>query len=98
MEYLDQIDDAIETAKDYAETYLEYKVNKSDNNVDFASRYKAMAEDEINHALFLNDVAISRIGEINEAYTPPVEISDVWEKSNHKHIEKIAWVKQILAL
>lgn len=99
LEYLDQIDDEIESAKGYAETYLEYKVDKTkERSEEFATKYKSMAEDEIRHAAFLHDVATMRVSEVSEVYTLPVDVLNLWEKSHHKYIEKIAWIKQMLEM
>lgn len=99
LEYIDQIDEEIESAKDYAETYLEYKVNKSDDkNEEFSAKYKSMSEDEIKHAVFLHDVATLRISRVSEVYTLPVDVLDIWEKSHHRFTEKIAWIKQMLSM
>lgn len=99
LEYIDQMNEEIETAKDYAETYLEYKVdNQNKRSEEFATKYKSMAEDEIKHAIFLNDVATLRVSEVNEVYTLPVDVLDVWNSSHQRLVEKIAWLKQMLTM
>lgn len=99
LEYLDQINEEIESAKDYAETYLEYKVDKPNKrSEEFATKYKSMAEDEIKHAVFLHDIATLRVSEVGEVYTLPVDVLDVWNKSHQNYVERTAWIKQMLTM
>lgn len=92
---VDQIDEEIEGAKCYAETYLDYKAK---GNSTWASKYKAMAEDELRHATNIHDRAIEEIEELRKVYTPPVEMQKTWDESHVKYVERFAWIKQMLAM
>lgn len=96
---IDQIDEEIENAKNYTESYLEYKANKKDSiNEEISAKYKVMAEDEIKHANFLNDIATMKVEELYRDYTPPVNMLDIWNRSNQRYVEKVAWLKQMLSM
>lgn len=93
--YVEQIEDEICGAKEYAECYLEYKVR---NMTNWANKYKEMAQDELKHATYIHDRAIEEIEELKKVYTPPQEMLDEWEKSHAHYVEKVAWVKQMLTM
>lgn len=92
---VEQIDEEICGAKDYAEKYVEYKA--VGNNA-YATRYKEMANDELKHATYLHDIATATIEEINKVFKPTIEMEEKWEKSHKEYVEKVAWVKQMLAM
>lgn len=93
-EYVHQIDEEIEGAKCYAEAYLMYK-SKGSNR---ASQYKNMAQDELNHAMALHGFVTEEIEELSKTYTPPVEMTERWEKSHKRYVECAAWVKTMLQM
>lgn len=90
-----QIDDEIEGAKEYAESYLECKAK---GNSQWSTRYKEMANDELKHAGYIHDKAIADIDELKKVYTPPVEMQEKWDKSHKEYVEKAAWIKQMLTM
>jgi ferritin len=92
---VDSMLEEIEDAKEYAECYLEHKA-KGFLNV--ANRYKEMATDELKHAMYLHEISVDEIKEISKIYTPPVEMEEKWEKAHKEYVEKIAWIKQMLAM
>lgn len=92
---VDQIDEEIEGAKDYAEIYLDYKAKGNSN---WASKYKSMAEDELRHAMYIHERAVEEITELNKVYTPPVDMQEKWDVSHKKYVERVAWIKQMLAM
>lgn len=92
---VNQIDEEIEGAKEYAETYLDYKAKGNSN---WAVRYKSMAEDELKHATYIHDRAVEEITELNKVYTPPVEMQKAWDESHKGYVERVAWIKQMLAM
>lgn len=92
---VDQMCEEIESAKDYAECYLDFKAK---GNSAWASKYKGMAEDELKHAMIIHDRAIEEITTLQKVYTPPVEMEEKWNEAHKKYVEKAAWVKQMLAL
>lgn len=100
---VDQIDDELEGAKNYAEKYLEYKAiaagsNSSSNASMWANRYKEMCLDELKHSGYIHDQAVQEIEQLKAVYTPPEEMLDAWNKSHTRYVEKAAWIKQMIAL
>ena len=93
--YVTDIDEEIEGAKDYAEKYVECKAM---GDMEKASRYKEMANDELKHAMYIHGWAVAAITEISKIYTAPVEMQEAWEKSHKKYVEQVAWIKQMLSL
>lgn len=94
-ELVDKIEDELEGAKEYAESYLDYKVKGNNSR---ATQLKSMAQDELNHANNIHEIAVSEIAELRKVYTPPVEMEEVWEKSHKEFVERAAWIKQMLAM
>ncbi len=93
--YVEAIDEEIEGAKDYAEKYVEAKAK---GDMSRANRYKEMATDELRHSTFLHEWAVAEIEELSKVYTPPVWMEEKWEKSHKEYVEKVAWIKQMLAM
>lgn len=89
------IDEEIEDAKSYAECYLTYKAK---GNSTWANKYKEMSADELKHAMYIHDIAVAEIEELNKVYTPPVEMQEQWDKSHKQYVERVAWIKQMLAM
>lgn len=92
---VDQIEEEICSAKDYAECYLDYKAH--DDSM-WANRYKEMAMDEIKHATYIHERAVNEIEELSAVYTPPEKMLEKWEHAHKEFIEKVAWIKQMLAM
>jgi hypothetical protein len=92
---IEDIEDELCGAKDYAEKYIEYKVK---NDSTKATKYKEMANDELKHAMYIHDFAIHKIDELSKVYTPPVNMVDEWEHEHREYVEKSAWIKQMLAM
>ena len=93
--YVDNIDEEIEGAKDYAERYVEAKA-KGDMNK--ANRYKEMASDELKHSSYLQEWAVNEINSLSKVYTPPVKMQKKWDEAHVRYVEKVAWIKQMLAM
>ena len=91
----DQIKDELESAKNYAEEGLYYKAKGSS---EWYSRYKNMAEDELEHAGYLHDRVVSEIEKLKAVMTPPEEMLQKWERDHKEYVETAAWVKQMLAM
>ena len=91
----DEIMDELDSAKEYAEEYLTYKAKE---NSTWANRYKEMATDELKHADYIHDRAISEIEELKKVYAPPQEMLEQWDADHKKYIEKAAWIKQMLTM
>lgn len=94
-ELVAQIDEELEGAKGYAESYLD---RKASNDSQWSSRYKEMATDELKHAGFLHDLAIAEIDKLKAVYNPPVEMEEQWNVSHKKYIERAAWIRMMLAM
>ena len=94
--YVEDIADELCSAKDYAEKYLWYKAKS--NNMR-ASKYKEMAMQELEHATNLHSFAMEDIEVLESVYPEiPQSMMDTWEKSHTEYVEKMAWVKQMLAM
>jgi fructose-1,6-bisphosphatase len=93
--YVEQIEEEIEGAKDYAEKYVGCKAA---DNIQSATRYKEMANDELKHATYLHEMVTKEINQISKVYTPPQDMYEKWEKAHKKYVEEVAWVKQMLIL
>lgn len=91
----DHILEELEGAKQYAETYLDFKAK---GNATWANKYKEMANDELKHANYLHDAAVSEINELSKVYTPPTEMQEKWDKMHAKYVEDAAWIKQMLSM
>lgn len=93
--YVEAIEEEIEGAKDYAEKYVEAKAK---GDIGRANRYKEMAGDEIKHAMYVHEWATADVEMLSKVYTPPAEMMEKWEKAHKEYVEKIAWIKQMLAM
>jgi hypothetical protein len=93
--YVEDIEEEIEGAKDYAEKYVEAKAR---GDVSRANRYKEMAMDELKHSSYLHEWAVSEIDSLSKVYTPPAEMQEKWEMAHRQYVEKVAWIKQMLAM
>ena len=91
----EHIEEEICGAKEYAEKYVECKAK---GDMQWANRYKEMANDELKHAGYLHDKAVHDIEEISKVYKPTEEMEEKWEKCHKKFVEKTAWIKQMLTL
>lgn len=91
--FVDAIDEELESAKEYAEKYVEHKAK---NDMQTATRYKEMANDELKHANYIHEWAVKEIQDLSKVYTAPVEMQEVWEKSHKVYVETVAWIKQML--
>lgn len=93
--YIEAIDDEIHGAKEYAEKYVE---SKAKGDMQTATRYKEMANDELKHANYIHEWVVKEIDEISKVYTAPVEMMEKWQKAHKEYVEKVAWIKQMLAM
>lgn len=92
---VDKIEDELEGAKDYAETYLDMKSRAQST---WANKYKSMAEQELSHAITIHERAVEEIAVLNKVYTPPIEMEEKWKTAHKSYVEKAAWVRQMLAM
>lgn len=91
---IDNINEEIEGAKNYAEIYLEMKAKGEQ----LASKFKSMADDEIRHAMIIHDYTLQEIDTLKRVYTPPSEMLEIWDKEHVKYVEKVAWIKKMLEM
>lgn len=92
---VDHIEDELESAKDYAEKYVEHKTK---DDLTTASRFKSMAEDELSHAMFFHELAVKEIDKLSKLYTPPAKMLEKWEHEHREYVDKVAHIKQILSI
>jgi hypothetical protein len=93
--YIDAIDEEIDGAKNYAEKYVESKARGDMNK---ANRYKEMANDELKHAMYNHEFAVAAIDEVSKVFKAPADMEEKWQKSHKEYVEKVAWIKQMLAM
>ena len=91
--FIDQIDDELDGAKEYAERYIECRAK---GNASRAAKYKEMAGDELRHAGYVYDFAVMDIGEIKKVYPMPIEVEEAWDKAMKHYAECVAMVKHML--
>lgn len=89
------IDEEIEGAKNYAESYIEHKVG---GDTEWAAKYKEMASDELKHAMYLHELAVTKIKSFESMYPVPTEMQERWDKSHKQYVEKTAWIKQMMSM
>ena len=94
-EIIDQLDEEIDGAKKYAERYVKYKAK---NNMQWANRFKEMANDEIKHCNYIHELVVFFIEELKKIYSPPAEMLEKWEHEHKEYVEKVAWIKQMLTM
>ena len=93
---IDEVNDEIHSAKEYAEKYVEYKAN---DDMSTAAKFKSMANDEINHAMTIHQLLTEEIGRLKKVYAnPPQDMMDKWEESHKHYVDKVAWIKQMLTM
>lgn len=93
--YVERIDEELEDAKEYAEKYVEHKVN---GETQTAMRYKEMSNDELKHAMYIHEWATQAIKKISETVTPPAEMLEKWEHDHKMYVEAVAHIKQMLTM
>lgn len=94
-EIVNELNEEIEGAKNYAERYVKYKAK---NNMPWANRFKEMANDELKHCNYLHELVVFEIEELKKIYSPPAEMLEKWEHEHKEYVEKVAWIKQMLTM
>ena len=95
-EYVEQMEEEICGAKDYIEKALWYK---SKGDTIRYNKYKEMAMQELNHAEIIHTFAVEDIAKLEEVFPEvPTEMMDKWNESHKKYIEKVAWIRQMMAM
>ena len=91
--FIEQIDEELEGAKEYAERYIE---NRAKGNSNRASKYKEMAGDELRHAGYVYDFAVMDVADIKKVYPMPIEAEEAWTHAMKHYAECVAMVKHML--
>lgn len=92
-ELVEDIDEEIEGARNYAEKYVACKAK---GNLTRAAKFKEMANDELKHATYLHEIAITDIEELEKVFKPTAEMQEVWDKSHKSYVDRVAWVRMML--
>lgn len=91
----DEIQDELESAKNYAEKAIEYNAKRDSTHY---KMYYEMANDELKHRSNLHGVAVEEINTLSKVYTPPEEMLKKWECCHKSYVEKARWIKKMLEL
>ena len=92
---LEHLDEELEGAAEYAEKYIEHKA-KGDHTR--ATKYKEMAQDELNHASILRDFFIADMDSLKKVYTLTEDESHMWEHGCKNINQHMAMVRQMLSM
>ncbi|MCQ2532934.1 MAG: hypothetical protein MJ093_09580 [Saccharofermentans sp.] len=92
-EYVSEIDEELKSAEEYAQKYLEYKM---DGMIELYNDYKGMAEDELRHAMILHKIAENKIDQVSKVYNPPMEMMNKWREAHMEYVARADKVKSIL--
>lgn len=92
---VNRIDEELCDAKNYAEKYLDCMAMGNSN---YAEKYKIMAQEELQHSMYLHDMAVEEIDNLRARYTPPAEMQEMWDNEHEEYLERTAWIKRVLAM
>lgn len=92
--FVDEMKDELNSAKDYAKKATQYKVE----NPAMAKMYFDMANDELKHADMIHVEAVKAIEKQRAVSTPPQYMLDRWAEEHKKYVEKAAKIKVMLAM
>lgn len=95
MNLVERINEELEDAKNYAESYIDCKSRENDGH---ANKYKEMSNDELKHANYIHEIAINEIDRLEKVFVPTEEMREVWRKSHALYVEKTAWIRQMLSM
>lgn len=90
-----QIEEEIEGASCYAETYIELVL---EGNSSWANKYRDMAQQELTHATWLHERATEMIQRLKSIYTAPPEMQEAWDNVHTEYVEKAKEVKKMLQM
>ena len=95
-DYVDQMEEELEGAKEYIEKALWYK---SKQNTIRYNKYKEMAIQELNHAEAIHTFAVEDVAALEEVFPePPASMMEKWNEAHNCYVEKVAWIKQMIAM
>lgn len=92
--YVSMIKDEIESAECYAEKYIE---SLAMGESSAAEKYKLFAQQEIEHGMFIHQIAEDFITKVSKVITPPEEMKEKWNEAHLDYIEKVREIKSMLA-
>lgn len=96
QKFAHRIQEELEDAQRYAELYVE---KKAAGKQQWASKFQKMAEDELQHAAYLHEFAVSEIDQLKAVFkSPPAAMMDAWEAEHKAYVDKAAWIKQMLSM
>lgn len=95
MDMIARLDDEIESAENYAECSIEYKVK---GNTGWQNRMHEASMDELKHAGWVHEEIVTTIDELSKVYVPPVEMQEIWDERHKNYVQKVAWIKQMLSM
>ena len=95
QDLVDKIDDELKGAQEYAEEAIIYKAK---GNNQWSSKYRTMAEQELNHAITIHDRAIEEIEQIKTVYEAPAEMEKKWEECHKLYVDKAARIRVMLTM
>lgn len=99
MFYIDDLYGHVKEELTACQMYAEesFKV-KARGNTQWASRFKEMASQELQHAQYLHDYVVQEITNIKSVYTPTEEEIEKWDKADRKFYEKESMLKVMLQM
>lgn len=92
--YVDMIKDEMKSAEEYAEKYIEAKAMGETTN---AEKYKTFANQEIEHGMFVHQIATDFIAKVQKVITPPADMMEKWNEAHLECIEKADTIKSMLS-
>lgn len=91
--YVHKISDELCGAQEYAEKYVEYT---AEGDTNLATKFKEMANDELNHAMIIHDIAVKKVEMLSKVFKAPPEMKQKWDECHSDYVQRMNWVKQLL--
>lgn len=92
---MDELHEEVEGARCYAEKYIE---NKARGNTPRANKFKEMASDELKHAGYLREMAVTDEEGIKRVYNLTENEVEAWEHAHKKINDEMAMVQHLLSM
>lgn len=91
---IEELEDEIEGARDYAEKYIDCKAR---GNAMRATKYKEMAHDELRHFSTLREFFAADVDGIKRVHPLTEEEVSWWEHEHKKLNDKVAMIHHLLS-
>lgn len=91
--YISTIKDEMESAKSYAEKYINYKIEEENN---IAEKYKQFANQELEHGNFAHTLAEEYIQKLSKVMPASPEMKEKWNESHQSYISEYNEIKAML--